>query len=484
MATPVKQVRSEESLTAQELAARAPARSLAQQAFSRAAGSPLIEGNRVRLLKNAADNYPAWLEAIAAAKHHVHFENYIIHDDEVGSTFAQALKTKARGGVHVRLVYDWFGSFNTASRSYWNSLREAGVEVRSYNAPPWASLFGGLSRDHRKCLSVDGEVAFVSGLCVGKMWVGNPTKKLEPWRDTGLEIRGPAVTPIEAGFAELWASLGSAIPDAEQSSHAEGASERGNVGLRVVTTSPMTSGLLRVNELVAALAQHRLWLTDAYYTGKASYLQALRAAVKDGVDVRLLVPGTSDLFLLKPFTGAGYRPLLEAGVRIFEWNGTMLHAKTAVADSRWARVGSSNLNFASWFGNYELDVLVEDQAFAESMEKMYLEDLDNSTEIVLDARQKLRLPKQPKARLRLGASGGGVAVARIGNTLGAAFTGSRSVQTHEGRTATLSGLGLLALAILFTFFPRLIAVPLSLAMGWSAVTLLFRGIRRQLSDPL
>ena len=111
----------------------------------------------------------------------------------------------------------------------------------------------------------------------------------------------------------------------------------------------------RVDELVAALARKRLWLTDAYYAGMTSYVQSLKAAAKDGVDVRLLVPNGTDIPLLRPLSRAGYRPLLESGVRIFEWNGTMLHAKTAVADAHWARVGSSNLNVSSWFGNCELD---------------------------------------------------------------------------------------------------------------------------------
>ena len=136
------------------------------------------------------------------------------------------------------------------------------------------------------------------------------------------------------------------------------------MGLRVVATVPATAVLFRVDQLVAALAKNRLWLTDAYYAGTTAYVQALRAAAKDGVDVRLLVPNGTDIPILRPLSRAGYRPLLEAGVRVFEWNGTMLHAKTAVADSNWARVGSSNLNVASWLGNCELDVVVEDESFA------------------------------------------------------------------------------------------------------------------------
>jgi hypothetical protein len=145
--------------------------------------------------------------------------------------------------------------------------------------------------------------------------------------------------------------------------------------MRIVATVPYTAALFRVDQLVAALAQRTLWLTDAYFAGTTPYVQALRAAARDGVDVRILVPGSSDIPVLRPLSRAGYRPLLEAGVRVFEWNGSMLHAKTAVADGRWARVGSTNLNLASWIGNRELDAMVEDEAFARDMEAMYLEDL-------------------------------------------------------------------------------------------------------------
>src|SRR6185369_15039885 len=158
-----------------------------------------------------------------------------------------------------------------------------------------------------------------------------------------------------------------------------------------------------------------------------SYVQGLRSAAEDGVDVRLLVPNATDVPLIKPLSRAGYRTLLEAGVRIFEWNGTMLHAKTAVADGRWARVGSTNLNVASWFGNCEMDVVVEDDAFARQVEAMYLTDLENASEVVLEGR-KIRAPNQPHIPHRAfhrgdGTSGRAAAGAvRLANVVGAAFT--------------------------------------------------------------
>jgi cardiolipin synthase A/B len=193
-------------------------------------------------------------------------------------------------------------------------------------------------------LAVDGRVGFIAGLCVGQMWVGDPEKNIDPWRNTGVEVRGPAVAAIEKAFAEVWAMLGSRIPDTEYIS--QGALARaGNVNVRVLATLPATAGLFRVDQLVAALARKRLWLTDAYYAGTTSYVQALKAAAMDGVDVRLLLPNGTDIPLLRPLSRAGYRPLLDAGVRVYEWNGTMLHAKTAAADGHWTRVGSSTLTW-------------------------------------------------------------------------------------------------------------------------------------------
>src|SRR5205085_379249 len=178
----------------------AAVRALADQAFSRAAGAPLIEGNSVRLLIDAKENYPAWLEAISSARHHVHFESYIIHEDDAGRQFSAALIAKSQQGVRVRLVYDWLGGLGKASSKFWRELRAGGVEVRCYNPPRLDAPLGWLSRDHRKTLTVDGEIGFVAGLCVGHMWVGEPKKKIAPWRDTGVEIRGPAVVDIERAF--------------------------------------------------------------------------------------------------------------------------------------------------------------------------------------------------------------------------------------------------------------------------------------------
>jgi cardiolipin synthase A/B len=297
-------------------------------------------------------------------------------------------------------------------------------------------------------------------------------------------VEGRAVADIERAFAQVWAMMGEPIPEQELVNRDAPAPE-GDVSLRVVASVPATERMFRLDQLVAALARNRLWLTDAYYAGTAAYVQALRAAAKDGVDVRLLVPNGTDIPILRPLSKAGYRPLLEAGVRVFEWNGTMLHAKTAVADGRWARVGSTNLNVASWLGNCEMDAVVEDETFARLMEEMYLQDLENATEVVLDARHKVRAtnePRQPRPVMTSGGGSAGRATAgalRISNAVGAAFTNRRVLEPVEARIMVTVGVLLLALAILFAYFPRLIAYPLIVINLWFAVALLYRGYKLQ-----
>ena len=286
-------------------------RESANRAFSRAAGAPLVHGNRIRLLKDAAENYPAWLAAIAAARDHIHLESYIIYGDATGRKFADALLKKAAEGIRIRVIYDWLGGFNKTPRAFWERLRAGGIEVRSFNRPRLDRPLGWLSRDHRKMLTVDGEVGFVSGLCIGMAWEGLAEKGIEPWRDTGVEVRGPALADIERAFAQVWAMTGENLPAGERGA-GKASPTAGTASLRVVASIPATAGLFRLDQLVAALARERLWLTDAYYAGSTPYVQALRSAAMDGVDVRLLVPNATDIPVIKVLSRAGYRTLLEA----------------------------------------------------------------------------------------------------------------------------------------------------------------------------
>jgi cardiolipin synthase len=460
-------------------------RRLAEQALSRAAGAPLVPGNRVRLLRDATQNYPAWLEAIAAARRHVFFETYIFADDEIGRQFVDALEQRARKGVKVHVLYDWLGTGR--SRKLWSGLRAAGGEVRMFNPPRLDSPLGWFSRDHRKTIVVDGDVGFVSGLCVSARWLGKPKRGIEPWRDTGIEVRGPAVADLEDAFARIWATTGPAISENELL-HGHTAAPVGDVPVRVVATVPSMAGLFRLDQLIASLARERLWLTDAYFVGLTPYVQALCAAARDGVDVRLLVPGASDIPVLSPLSRAGYRPLLESGVRVFEWNGSMLHAKSAVADARWARVGSTNLNVASFWTNYELDVAVEDERVAGEVADMYEQDLERATEIVLAGRNRVRPAPQANRRRRgwrprSGSAGRAAAGAlSLGSAVGAAIKDHRVLGPAEAHLLGFASLVLLCLAAVGFLWPFMIAIPLGVLAAWIGTTLLIQALRLLVSS--
>lgn len=454
-------------------------------AFSRIVAAPLVPGNSVRLLRDAAENYPAWLDAIGAARSWIHFESYIIHEDAIGRQFAERLEERARAGVRVSLLYDWLGALGHASRRFWRRLRDAGVEVRCFNPPRFDSPFGWLSRDHRKMLAVDGRVAFATGLCVGQRWVGDLDRGLEPWRDTGVEVRGPAVADLERAFAQTWSACGPPLPDSELPRR-EAMPPSGAMAVRVIASMPTTAELYRLDQLIAAAAQKSLWLTDAYFVGVTPYVQALCAAARDGVDVRLLVPGASDVFLMRSLSRASYRPLLEAGVRVFEWRGPMMHAKAAVADSRWSRVGSTNLNVASWLGNWELDVAVEDEHFAGTMEEVYRADLAGATEIVLAGRRRIgprsgqtdrRASRQSAGsvgRMAAGAIG-------LGSTVGAAIADRRVLGPAEARLLGTIGLVVLTLSVVAVLWPRVVVVPFAVVGVWIALALLVRAWRIRVS---
>jgi cardiolipin synthase A/B len=455
-------------------------RLLAEQALSRAAGAPVVPGNALTLLRDSTENYPAWLEAIEGARRSVAIESYILSEDAVGNRFADALIAAAERGVRVRLLQDWFGARGEASRHFWTRLRESKVELRWFNPFRFAAPLAWLRRNHRKSLVVDQRIGFVTGLCIAARWTGDAARGVPPWRDTGVRIEGPAVADLVNSFARTWAEAGGA-PDAEVVLRRDEIAAAGDVSLRVISTEPATTGTFRLDSLIAALARRRLWLTDAYFFGLPSYVQSLRAAALDGVDVRLLVPGTSDLGLVKRLGNSGFRPLLEAGIRVFEWNGAMLHAKTAVADGRWARVGSTNLNVASWMGNWELDVAVEDERFAGEMERTYEADLANSTELLLGVpRRRVARDRATAAAGRRAREGSAVATAgaiRMGTSVSAALGAHRVVRPHEASALVGGGLALVAFAAVAVLVPWFLTVPLAIAAAWLGITLIVDGAR-------
>jgi len=433
------------------------------------------------LLKDATENYPAWLDAIEAAERWIHFETYIFHEGPIGDRFADLLATKARDGVRVRLIYDWVGSLGHASWRFWRRMADAGVEIRRYNRPSIHNPFGWINRDHRKMIAVDGRVGFVMGLCVGQLWLGLPEKLVDPWRDTGVQIEGPALADIEQAFADSWAAAGDPLPRSEQPSRGT-IPRAGDVAVRIVASVPNVGGMYRLDQLVANLARRSIWLADAYFVGTTPYVQALCAAARSGVDVRLLLPGANDIPVMRALARAGLRPLLEAGVRVFEWNGSMMHAKTAVVDGRWSRVGSTNLNIASWLNNRELDVIVENESFAQEMELAYLDDLSKSTEIVLEkdrrpVAQRSRRVRRSRRLRSAAAKQTAAGVMRLGRAVGAAIAHRRELGPAELVIIFWAAGLLFLLAGIAAYWPRVVAIPTAVVSVWMSLSLLWRGYK-------
>ena len=451
----------------------------ANHAFFRSTGAPLVPGNAVQVLRDADENYPAWERAIAESRQSIDIEMYIIADDPTGRYFLGLLTERARAGVRVRLLHDWLGCLTASMAGLFRPLSAAGGAVQASNRPRLTEPAAVFSRDHRKLLIVDGTVAFVSGLCLGDAWKGDPGQGRPPWRDTGVAIQGPAVAAAVAVFEQTWRETLNDASSGDASAASPSAGGRpGRVAVRVVGTTPAAGNLYRLDLLVAALARETLWLTDAYFIGPSAYREALRNAARDGVDVRLLVPRTSDLPWIATLSRTLYRPLLDSGVRIFEWNGPMIHAKSAVADGRWARVGSSNLNLASLLGNWEIDAAFDDADIARILEEHFLRDLSQSTEILLGRRQRVVL-SHPRLRFPSGAAArsarGAVRyAAHLRRTVSAAVGGHRPLDSTEAGALAGVGVSMLVGAALAWLYPLLLAVPATVILSWASLSVLYK----------
>ena len=350
-----------------------------ERALDRAAGSRAISGNTIVHLTDGPDTFAAMAQAIMAAKRWVHFENYIINDDNTGRRFAELLIAAAARGVETRVLYDAFGCRGTPA-GFWARMTQGGVQVRGFNPVNFLRPLESIERNHRKFVSVDGAVAIVGGLCIGDEWQGDPARKRRPWRDTAVQVRGPVVPILDLSFAHTWGLTGDPLPEAPVVPAFEAV---GDATVRVIEGIPASLRVYRTIQLMAAGAAERLWITDAYLLPPQPMLAALIAAARDGLDIRLLVPGRTDIPVISALSRVGYRELLEAGARIYEWRGPMLHAKTVIVDSQFFKVGSSNLNASSLRSNYELDLLVEDGRVTGDAVQQFRSDLARSVEVVL-----------------------------------------------------------------------------------------------------
>jgi cardiolipin synthase len=358
--------------------------------------APLARGNNVRLLVDGPQTHGAMLDAIARARDSVNVETYILEEGEVGDKFAEALERKARAGVAVNLIYDAVGSFGT-SREYFDRLKSAGVQVCEFNpvnpgkrSPRGADLN---NRDHRKITVVDGRIAFTGGINISEAYsYGSLTArnkahadrkedKKRGWRDTDVQVEGPVVAQFQQLFMDSWKAQHCAPP--KQARYFPKLEPRGDKLARVVASNPTRGKSEMYSALHHAIrhARSRVWLAIGYFVPDPDTLQILEEAARRGVDVRLMLPGFSDFWAPIAAARSNYQPLLDAGVKIYEWRQALMHAKTAVIDSQWSSVGSTNLDWRSFVHNYEDDLLVFDPGFAGEMEKRYLADVQASTPI-------------------------------------------------------------------------------------------------------
>ena len=356
-------------------------------------GSPLTVGNAVRLLEDGPRTYRAMLAAIDAATDHVNLETYILDDDAVGQRFAQALVDCQRRGVQVNLIRDSVGTLATPA-AFFTALQAAGVAVLEYNPVNPLQAHGDWAlnqRDHRKLLVVDGRVAFLGGINISSVYSGGSFASASrvhadgsaTWRDTDLRVEGPVVADMQRLFIATWeAQHGPPLAPRAYFPQLEVA---GDAVVRAIGSSPDEPFSLIYATLLSAIgsAETSIRITNAYFVPDPQLLDALEAAAQRGVNVQLVLPGTSDAWLVFHAGRGHYARLLRAGVRIHERRGVILHAKTALVDGVWATVGSTNLDWRSFLHNRELDAVILGAGFGADLERMFEGDLAKSDEITL-----------------------------------------------------------------------------------------------------
>lgn len=356
------------------------------RALWRIASADVSCGNKVQLLRDGADTFDAKIDLIDRAKTSIVFEGYIFHRDEVGERFVNAFSRAARRGVKVRVLVDWFGRLPTR-RSFFRQMERDGVEVRLFNPPGFRAWFGLLPRDHRKVLVVDRQVGVTGGIGIGVEWKrGMIRRRRSPWRDTGVLIDGPAAGDMEDAFERMWARALRRMVPRRRMVRAPRASFLNTrfdppslVG--IIEGEPGRLRVSRALQIQAVAAEKSIWIASAYFAPSLSEIEALSGAARDGVDVRILVPSRWDHPWLRGIMTRSYARLLRNGVRIWEWRGEMMHAKTSVIDGRWVRVGSTDFNPLGVAINYELDAVIEDSDLGTQAEEMFLADLEQSREL-------------------------------------------------------------------------------------------------------
>jgi len=353
--------------------------------------SPLTKGTRSPC-SPMAGHLPAMFKALQNAKDHINLESYIIEDDETGRRFADLLLQKQSEGVQVRLIYDSVGSITTPA-PFFQRLRDGGIEVVEFN--PINPLkdrenWGLTHRDHRKILIADGTVAIIGGINISEVYSSSPLKRKQRekapihWRDTDVQIEGPAVAELQKLFLDTWVKQ-KGLQRSERNYFPD-LKDAGNALVRVVGSTPGEINRIPFIVYVSAMtfAEHSIHLTNSYFIPDDQILKALTDAAKRGVDVKIILPGTTDSQLALHAQRYHYSVLLKSGVKVYEHGASLLHAKTAVIDKVWSTVGSTNMDFLSMLNNDEVNAIILSQEFAVEMEKMFAGDLAESRQIHWD----------------------------------------------------------------------------------------------------
>ena len=354
--------------------------------------SPLTKGNKVTLLADGRDAYAAMFKIIQNAKDHINLESYIIEDDETGRTFADLLLQRQADGVQVNLIYDSVGCINTPA-AFFQRLRGGGIQVVEFNAINPLKMGGkwGLTqRDHRKILIVDGKAAIIGGINISEVYSSTPFRRKQNekvpihWRDTDIQIDGPAVAEFQKLFLDTW--LKQKGPELSERNYFPDLKESGKALVRVVGSTPGETNRTPFIVYVSALsfAEHSIHMTNSYFIPDVQIIKALTDAAKRGVDVKVLLPGTTDSQLALYAQRSSYSGLLKSGVKLYEHSTSLLHAKTAVIDKVWSTVGSTNMDNMSMLTNDEVNAVILNREFAAEMENMFARDLADSKQIHWD----------------------------------------------------------------------------------------------------
>jgi len=366
--------------------------------------SPLTKGNKVTLLSDGPATYAAMFKIIQNARDHINLESYIIEDDETGRKFADLLLQKQAQGVQVNIIFDSMGSMKSPA-SFFQRLRDGGIQVVEFNPmnPLKAGENWGLThRDHRKILIADGKFAIIGGINISKVYSSSPLRRKQKknapirWRDTDIQIEGPAVAEFQKLFLDTW--LKQKGPQLSGQNYFPDIREAGKALVRVIGSTPGETNRIPFIVYVSTIsfAEHSVHMTNSYFIPDDQTVKALTEAAGRGVDVKIILPGVTDSKLALYAQRHYYSGLLKSGVKIYEHSTSLLHAKTAVVDKVWSTVGSTNMDYLSLLNNDEVNAVILSHDFADEMEKMFARDLANSRQIQWEEWKKR--PWLPRAR--------------------------------------------------------------------------------------